>query len=322
MEKDTSYYDVLGVSPNASSGQIRKAYLMKARDCHPDKNPGDKKAEDMFKSITEAHSILTDETKKQIYDKYGKDGVKKEEARGTKDSIEMYKSMFGGGKFQDTFGELTLFQSIFSTQASTREEQRKKQIEITKVQEIQKRKVFNLLVVKLEPYATGAVDAFEDMTAMLIAYKLEGQSGPALLKLVGEIYMEVAQQFIGGIGGFFSSILEKGYVAVHAVTAFSSAVKLHNASLILQQEGITKVESLYECLDALWDLGKIEISRLLHEVCKDVLSESGADPDILKSRAEGLFRLGQMYIEAGTQALQHRNKPTEYDIPEAISSSL
>jgi len=318
--KDSYYYDLLGVPTTASKNQIRKAYLLKVRECHPDKNPDDKQLEEMFKAITEAHSVLTDDIKKQIYDKFGKDGVKKEEGRGTKDSIEIYKSMFGSGKFVDTFGELTLFHTIFSN-SPTPEEQKKKQIQISKLQEIQKKKLITQLIVRLEPYATGAIEAFEDMSAMMIAYKLEGLSGPALLKFIGEIYIEVSEQYIGGIQGLFSSIFEKGYTAIHAVTAFSSAVRLHNSIQILQEEGIT-VETMHESISAIWELGKIEISRLLHEVCKAVLSEPGVTPETLKARAEGLNRLGQMFIEAGTLALKHRNKPTEYDIPKILSSSF
>jgi len=77
-----------------------------------------------------------------------------------------------------------------------------------------------------------------------------------------------------------------------------------------------------DSLSAIWDLGKIEISRLLHEVCKEVLSEPGVSTETLLLRAQGLNRLGQLFIEAGTMALKHRNKPTEYDIPEILSSSF
>jgi len=75
-------------------------------------------------------------------------------------------------------------------------------------------------------------------------------------------------------------------------------------------------------IDAIWDLGKIEISRLLYEVCKVVLSESGVAPDMLRGRAAGLLKLGEMYIEAATQAQLIRKKPTEYDIPEVLSTRL
>jgi len=316
---DSYYYDILGVPTTATKSQIRKAYLLKVRDCHPDKNPGDTQLEEKFKAITEAHSILTDDTKKQIYDKYGKGGVKKEEGRGTKDSIDMYKSMFGSGKFVDTFGELTLFHTLFSN--TTPEAQKKKQTELVKLQDTQKKKVTTYLIVKLEPYVTGAIDEFEDISAMGIAYKQEGLSGPALLILVGEIYVEVAQQYSGGFQGFFSSLFEKGTTAVQAVTAFSSAVKLHNAIQVLQQEGL-KEDIMHESLSAIWELGKIEISRLLHEVCKEVLGEPGLPKDTLLARAEGLNRLGQLYMESGSMALKQRNKPIDYDIPQILSSSF
>jgi DnaJ-class molecular chaperone len=66
-----NYYDVLGVSRNADDKEIRQAYRKMARQYHPDVNPGDKSAEDKFKQINEAHSILSDPEKRRKYDKYG-----------------------------------------------------------------------------------------------------------------------------------------------------------------------------------------------------------------------------------------------------------
>jgi len=180
----------------------------------------------------------------------------------------------------------------------------------------------NQLVVKLEPYATGAFDAFEDMMTIAIAYKLEAPGGPALLKLVGQIYVDVASQYTGGLGGFFSSIVEKGTFASQFFTAISSTIKLHSANQGLEQDAATQAQSMTASIDAIWELGKIEISRLLYEVCKVVLSESGVAPDMLKGRAAGLLKLGEMYIEAATQAQLIRKKSTEYDIPEVLSTRL
>jgi len=65
------YYGVLGVKKTATSDEIRKAFRKAARRYHPDVNPGDKKAEEKFKEISEANDILSDEKKRKIYDKLG-----------------------------------------------------------------------------------------------------------------------------------------------------------------------------------------------------------------------------------------------------------
>jgi molecular chaperone DnaJ len=65
------YYAILGVDRNAKPEAIRKAYRHLARKYHPDLNPGDKKAEEKFKEISEAYEILSDEKKRKIYDQYG-----------------------------------------------------------------------------------------------------------------------------------------------------------------------------------------------------------------------------------------------------------
>lgn len=70
------YYEILGVERNATDDQIKKAYRKLAMKYHPDKNPGDKSAEDQFKEASEAYEVLRDAQKRQRYDAYGHAGVK------------------------------------------------------------------------------------------------------------------------------------------------------------------------------------------------------------------------------------------------------
>ena len=65
------FYDVLGVGKNASPDELKSAYRKLAVKHHPDKNPGDKVAEDKFKEASEAYGILSDKEKKQNYDNFG-----------------------------------------------------------------------------------------------------------------------------------------------------------------------------------------------------------------------------------------------------------
>ena len=69
------YYEVLGVSKSATADEIKKAYRKKAIEFHPDKNPGDKAAEEKFKEAAEAYEVLSDSQKRQRYDQFGLAGL-------------------------------------------------------------------------------------------------------------------------------------------------------------------------------------------------------------------------------------------------------
>ncbi|MDR1778775.1 MAG: molecular chaperone DnaJ [Clostridiales Family XIII bacterium] len=69
------YYEVLGLKKGASEEEIKKAFRKKAMEYHPDKNPGDKAAEEKFKEVNEAYGVLSDKQKKDLYDRFGHAGV-------------------------------------------------------------------------------------------------------------------------------------------------------------------------------------------------------------------------------------------------------
>ncbi|AGT44487.1 molecular chaperone DnaJ [Treponema pedis] len=102
------YYEVLGVEKNASNDEIKKAYRKLAIKYHPDKNPGNKEAEDKFKEATEAYEILIDEKKRGMYDQYGHAGVDGMAGAGGFDSsiFQGFEDIFGGGGFSDFFENL------------------------------------------------------------------------------------------------------------------------------------------------------------------------------------------------------------------------
>ncbi len=69
------YYEVLGVNKNSDESEIKKAYRQMALKYHPDKNPGDKSAEDKFKEAAEAYEVLSDSDKRKRYDQFGHRGM-------------------------------------------------------------------------------------------------------------------------------------------------------------------------------------------------------------------------------------------------------
>jgi len=97
------YYEVLGVSKKASQDEIKKAYRKLAIENHPDRNQGDKAAEERFKEASEAYEILSNEQKRQAYDQFGFAGV---ESGGPQEYTNVYRDfsdLFGGG-LGDIFG--------------------------------------------------------------------------------------------------------------------------------------------------------------------------------------------------------------------------
>ena len=75
-EKVMDLYELLSVGRTATDKEIKRAYLTKAKELHPDRNPGDKKAEELFKKVNQAYAILSDKYKRQQYDNYGYESVK------------------------------------------------------------------------------------------------------------------------------------------------------------------------------------------------------------------------------------------------------
>jgi molecular chaperone DnaJ len=110
MEKK-DYYSVLGVARDASPDEIKKAYRQAALRYHPDRNPGDKTAEERFKEAAQAYSVLADPEKRSIYDRFGAEGLRGEGAGGFQgfDSsifgdFEDILGNFFGFSFGDLFG--------------------------------------------------------------------------------------------------------------------------------------------------------------------------------------------------------------------------
>ncbi len=101
------YYEVLGVAKNADGDAIKKSYRKLAMQYHPDKNPGDKSAEEKFKEASEAYEVLSDTQKRTQYDRFGHAGVSGSSGGGYQDINDIFSrfsDIFGDSNFESFFG--------------------------------------------------------------------------------------------------------------------------------------------------------------------------------------------------------------------------
>jgi len=103
MSKD--YYQVLGLKKGASDEELKKSYRKLAMEFHPDRNKGDKKAEERFKEISEAYAVLSDKEKRQQYDTVGADGFRQRYSQ---------EDIFRNVNFEDLFGGMGMGADAFS----------------------------------------------------------------------------------------------------------------------------------------------------------------------------------------------------------------
>lgn len=133
------YYNILGVSKNASADDIKKAYRQKARKLHPDLNPNDKEAHRKFQQLNEANEVLSDPEKRAKYDKYGENWKHGEEYEKAQQQYQQQQHQWGGqqgeqtfyteGDFSDTdFSEFfhSMFGGGFSQRAGSRSQRKYK----------------------------------------------------------------------------------------------------------------------------------------------------------------------------------------------------
>ncbi len=111
MAQKRDYYEILGIGKQASPEELKSAYRKAAIQHHPDKNQGDKKAEERFKEATEAYQVLSDPQKREAYNRYGHEGVRGAGGPG-----------FGAAGFEDIFGDI--FEDFFGGSRRRRGPQR------------------------------------------------------------------------------------------------------------------------------------------------------------------------------------------------------
>jgi len=269
---DMEYYDILGVKATATQTEIKKAYRIMALKYHPDKNLNDAEAGEKFKKVAEAYQILSDPDLRANYNKYGKSDANNELFS---DPSEFFRQQFGGEKFSDLIGDISIFNDLSNAAAEpvnktpqeTEEELQRKQLERQKRVSALSSKLIERLStythsfpldeltnksmnVNLKEVSQNAMSILKDIMAGEAEELKNENYGVELLHTIGYIYRNKAEQALaqydvdngaihrklfGYTTKFSSLVREKGHIISETVGTLKTAIDLQQSFNKLQE---------------------------------------------------------------------------------------
>eukprot|EP00271_Cylindrocystis_brebissonii_P009721 TRINITY_DN24854_c0_g1_i1.p1 TRINITY_DN24854_c0_g1~~TRINITY_DN24854_c0_g1_i1.p1 ORF type:complete len:483 (-),score=110.73 TRINITY_DN24854_c0_g1_i1:67-1515(-) len=296
FHKETVLYDILGVSPDASGQEIKKAYYKLARDLHPDKNHDDPQANTRFQELSEAYQVLSDPDQREKYDRHGSAALDME----FMDPGAFFTMAFGGEEFLPLVGELTI---AFTASGDFSEEKLKE------FQEAREATLATQLKARLEPWVQNDTDKFSEATATLVEDLSIKPFGPAMLNCIGYTYFHKAEVLLGihhtktGIPGYLLALRESGHNFSTKFRAVSAAMKVDTMKKKIEQampddQEQATADALPLFLDTVWLVSVLDIESTLRNVVERVVMDLTVSKEVRKARAQGLMKLGKVLMAA------------------------
>ena len=321
--KNTMLYDLLEIPCDASTAMIRKQYYSMAMKYHPDKNPNDAHAEEMFKKISEAYQILSDPNLRARYDIMGTEAATPD--GGFKNAQDFFRQLFGGEKFVHLIGEISLGKILGDVITEGEEHSGKsteKSFTLTKdkqdeLERTYKERIDMLvchLIQKTDNYTQGICtgEQFEESIRIEAEDLVKESYGAQLLHSIGYVYLSKARQTLGdykwfGIPRFVHSVKEKGHIlsslfdtigAVRQVASMPQAksTSAANRDDVLLNSDVPTVEQEEKIRHALWKASSFEVETTLRAVCEQFLTVPTRYER--EARAKALKLIGKIYSGA------------------------
>jgi len=268
--KDREYYDLLGISTNATTGEIKKGYYKKARSCHPDKNRDDPEAHKKFQELSQAYNVLSDEELRAKYDKNGKSENNAEDMKNNMDPMVFFNVMFGSTLVEPYIGELWIANaadSMFkmspeeleqfshpevggddSANTNKEESQAKEKEKLNAVEEelalkmakrpVQCAKNLRTRVEKFEKLDetdTEAIKTFVESCHEEAVQIAQGEQGDKYLRAIGFALEVCAQEYIGHETSIFGGVVAG---AMRGASALKGNMKVLGAGIKAASAGV------------------------------------------------------------------------------------
>mmetsp|Transcript_21098 Transcript_21098/g.31264 ORF Transcript_21098/g.31264 Transcript_21098/m.31264 type:complete len:511 (-) Transcript_21098:86-1618(-) len=261
--KDREYYDLLGVSTNATSADLKKAYYKKARLCHPDKNPDDPQAAQKFQELGQAYNVLSNDQLRANYDKNGKSESNEEQAQNM-DPMVFFNVMFGSTLVEPYIGELWIAQmgdSMLKNDMDAISTEGYEQLDPEERDKIMEEKLGNMQEeseiriakrqVQCAKHLRKRIEFFEGLDsadtslihefidscheeAMKIA---KGEQGDKYLRVIGFTLEACAEEYIGnettlfGMGAFFAKSKQRASAFGGTMSVLGTGIKAASAGV-------------------------------------------------------------------------------------------